>query len=155
MCDPVSIGVAVSAAVSVGTAVYSADQTRKAQHKTADAEAAAQQDDARQAAELDTSTALTANAKFAAGRRAQQANVLALGGATGALGGDTGASPGTAGLGSGQSTTAGPVSVLGSGSPGGGYVPRQQDGGSSNSGTGGGTGGGGSPRQPRAYVSPF
>lgn len=129
MCDPVSIGLAVSAVVGAGTAVYSADQARKGQHATMDAQRDAQEADARQKAELETNTAVAANAKFAADKRARQANVLALGGPAGALGG--GAQPGTqgAGLGAGQSVTQGPVSVLGQGAPGGGYVPRQAGGG--------------------------
>lgn len=121
-----SLGFIAAAVIAVGTAVYSADQQRKGQHKAMDAAAQAREDDARQSAELETQTAVSANAKFAADKRSRQANALALGGGgDSSLGG--GAAPGstTGGLGSGQgATTAGAGSVLGSGAINGGYVPR-------------------------------
>lgn len=85
---------------AAASAVVSADSQRKAMHQQQDAINQAQADDARQKVEAETGAATAANAKLAAGKRAQQANVLALGGS---------ATP-QAGLG-------GTGSVLGSGSP--------------------------------------
>ena len=137
MCEPTLI---IAAVAAVGSAAYSADQSRKGQHETMDAQRKAQADDAREKAELETNTAVAANAKFAADKRARQAN--ALGGGYGTLGGS--AEPGSiggSGLGTGQGATQGPSTVLGQGQPGGGYVPRQPGG-------GGTVGGPSAPRRP-------
>ena len=77
-----SWGIVAGAVIGLGTAVYSADAQRSAGNKQKDAINAAQEADARQAAEAKTGAATSANAKLASDRRARQANVLALGGGT-------------------------------------------------------------------------
>lgn len=82
------IAAGTATAAVVGSTVASADAQRKAAHTTQDAINQAQADDARNKVEAETNAVTAANAKLAAGKRAQQANVLSLGGnATPGLGG--------------------------------------------------------------------
>lgn len=113
-----SFGYIALATVLVGTAAYSADASRKGQHEVADAQKASDEADARQKAELDTSTAVAANAKYAADKRARQANVLALGGGTSPLGGGSNSSLPAGGVPQSAVTS----NVLGSGGSAGGTV---------------------------------
>lgn len=111
-----SFGYIALALVSVGTAAYSADAARKGQHQVADAQAAADEKDAQQKAELETSTAVAANAKFAADKRARQANILGLGGGPSPLGDGPLGGP----VGSGIPQSAISPNVLSTGAPAGG-----------------------------------
>ena len=84
-----SFGLSAAAWIGIGTAVVGAagtaatiDAQRSAGNKQRDAINAAQEADARQAAEAKTGAATSANAKLASDRRARQANVLALGAGT-------------------------------------------------------------------------
>lgn len=76
----------------VGSAVYGAEQQRKAAHQSADALKRAQDEDARNAAEAETNAAVAANAALAADKRRRRVSSLSGGGdqtALGALGGAT------------------------------------------------------------------
>jgi len=144
------ISAATWAMIGAGTAVaasaYSADQQRKAIHGQQDAMRAQQDEDARKAAEAETSAQVAANAKLAESKRRRRSSALALGDPSGtgdALGGVAG---GTA-LASGGPAAAARVAsyypgtsagysagtALGAGSPSGGMgragggIPRSPD----------------------------
>lgn len=105
----------VVGAVAVGSSIYSADQQRKAVHSQMDAMRAAQEADARQAAEAVTGAATTANAELADAKRRRRASALGMGDQT--LGSATGASSVLAsGAAGGSAVQAQPkTSVLGGG----------------------------------------
>lgn len=88
----------VALAAVAGTAAYSADQQRKGIHQQADALKAAQEDDARKAAEAETNAAVAANAQLADANKRRKASALGTGDPTltGGLGGSNqpGAAPG-------------------------------------------------------------
>lgn len=74
----------VSAAVAIGTAVYTSSQQRKAMHQQQDAVKAAQEADARAKVEAETGAAVAANSATAEAARRKRSNALALGAPTGA-----------------------------------------------------------------------
>ena len=87
------VATAVVGAV-VATSVYSADQQRKAIHGQQDAMRAQHEEDARKAAEAETSAQVAANAKLAESKRRRRSSALALGDPTASadtLGGAAGA----------------------------------------------------------------
>ena len=87
------VATAVVAAV-VGTSAYSADKQRKAVNAQGDAMRAQQDEDARKAAEAETSAQVAANAKLAESKRRRRSSALALGDPTASadtLGGAAGA----------------------------------------------------------------
>lgn len=122
----VAIGVGTAA---VGTAAYSADQQRKAMHKQQDALKAAQEADARQAAEAETKALVAANAQTADAGRRRRAS--ALGGfssdslgtpsggalAAGAAASRAGAAYYRGGASGGSASGSATVSALGAGAP--------------------------------------
>ena len=77
-----SFAIVAGAGIALVGTFVSMDAQRSAANKQKDAINAAQEADARQAAEAKTGAATSANAKLAADRRARQANVLALGAGT-------------------------------------------------------------------------
>jgi len=76
------VATAVVGAV-VATSVYSADKQRKAVNAQGDAMRAQQDEDARKAAEAETSAQVAANAKLAESKRRRRSSALALGDPTG------------------------------------------------------------------------
>jgi len=77
----------VAVGTVVATAAYSADQQRKGIHAQQDALRAAQEEDARKAAEAETSAQVAANASLAEAKRRRRTSALSLGDPTGT--GDT------------------------------------------------------------------
>jgi hypothetical protein len=77
---------AITAGVAVGTAVYTADQQRKAMHKAGDALKEAQKQDALEAAQANTSAAKAANETLADTRRRRRASSLSAGAPDAGLG---------------------------------------------------------------------
>lgn len=103
------ISAATWAMIGAGTAVaasaYSADKQRKAVNAQGDAMRAQQDEDARKAAEAETSAQVAANAKLAESKRRRRSSALALGDPTG--GADTlGGAAGATALASGGPTPA-------------------------------------------------
>jgi uncharacterized protein HemX len=94
----IASGALITAAVAIGSQVYSANQQRKALGKQQDAMRSAQEADARKTAEAETNAAVEANSAIADAKRRRRDNALALG------------DPNNAG------TTLGGSSVLGAGS---------------------------------------
>lgn len=109
---------AAAAVVVVGTTVAQQDAARKAKNQAADAIAKQQADDAAATAQAQTDAANSANQLIVGQKRAQRANVLALGGTTDSTLGKP-KSVLASGATSGQQAAAvQPVtSVLGGGSP--------------------------------------
>lgn len=137
------VATAVVAAV-VGTSAYSADKQRKAVNAQGDAMRAQQDEDARKAAEAETSAQVAANAKLAESKRRRRSSALALGDPTG--GAETLGGAGGTALATGGPTAAARVAsyypgtsagysagtALGAGSPTGGMgrgggLPRSPD----------------------------
>lgn len=84
----------IVAGAAVAASAYSADQQRKAIHGQQDAMRAQQEEDARKAAEAETSAQVAANAKLAESKRRRRSSALALGDPTASadtLGGAAGA----------------------------------------------------------------
>ena len=71
--------IAVAVTAVVGTQVYAADQQRKAIHGQQDALKAAQDEDARKAAEAETGAQVAANAKLADAKRRRRSSALGMG----------------------------------------------------------------------------
>jgi hypothetical protein len=74
-----SWAVTAYAAVAVGTAVYSSDQSRKARHEQQDLIDAQMADDVRKKAEAETSAQVAANARLVDSKRRRRSSALALG----------------------------------------------------------------------------
>lgn len=124
----VAVAIAV---VGAGTAAYSSDQSRKGLHAQQSALKDAQEADARQAAEAETSAQVAANAKLADTKRRRRSSSLLASGDTGGaetLGGAPSvlANGGPSARASFASSTASPYggSVLGSGSGSSGRATR-------------------------------
>lgn len=73
--------------ITAAAAIYSSDQQRKGLHQQQDALRAAEEADARNAAEAETGAAVAANAKLAEDKRRRRLSALGLGGGADTLGG--------------------------------------------------------------------